>query len=112
MKPTQRPWKVFYAKNNGDLILGIGEACNSQGITDSTGHMWGDDAEAKANAEHIVKCVNSHDELLEAAKWARAYFQFLKQADENIKKGRCIYILNPEMIETELEKAIQKAEGK
>jgi len=61
---TPAPWKVFYAKYNGELILGVGED-NGQGIIASNGSFWGDDQEAKANAEHVVKCVNVHDELLE-----------------------------------------------
>ena len=35
-------------------------------VTDSTNHQ-----RAQANAEHIVKCVNLHDELLEALEHAR-----------------------------------------
>lgn len=52
-------------------------------------------------AEHIVKCVNSHDELLEAAK---AAFILLE------KNGYYVTPLTPTM--EKLEKAIQKAEGK
>jgi len=69
MKHTSAPWKVYYAKNNGNLILGLGEE-DGCAITTHQGAFWRDDEEAKANAEFIVKCVNSHDELLEALESA------------------------------------------
>lgn len=68
MNHTKTPWKVFYAKKNGNIILGIGEAKNAQGITDSRFQMWGDDSEAKANAEFIVRAVNNHEGLLGCLK--------------------------------------------
>ena len=64
-KHTKTPWKVFYAKSNDDLIIGVGEE-TGEGIIASNGSFWGTDSEAKSNAEHVVKCVNAHDELLEA----------------------------------------------
>jgi len=71
-KHTPAPWKVYYAKKNGQVILGVGDA-DGQGIIAYNGSFWGDDAESKANSEHVVKCVNCHDELLsEMQKLAKA----------------------------------------
>ena len=36
-------------------------------------NVIGDSAETEANAAHIVKCVNLHDELVEALKDAHPY---------------------------------------
>lgn len=54
---TPTPWKVYLY---GGVQIGqedTGEAVCS---------MWGDKQEGEANASHIVKCVNMHDELVEA----------------------------------------------
>ena len=54
---TPTPWKVYLY---GGVQIGqedTGEAVCS---------MWGDKQEGEANAAHIVKCVNMHDELVEA----------------------------------------------
>lgn len=73
---------------------------------------------SKNNAEHIVKCVNSHDELLESAKLS---LDAMKQANQELESFN--YLNNDknilpsstsnleEAIEW-IEKAIQKAEGK
>ena len=66
-KHTPTPWKVFYAKNNGQKILGVGQE-TGEGITNSQGWLWGEDHEAKANAEFIVRACNSHDALVESLK--------------------------------------------
>lgn len=93
-KYTPAPWKVFYAKNNGQLILGVGQD-TGEGIIASNGSFWGDDDEAKANAEHVVKCVNLHDELLEVLEQLYSGF-----------KSRCT-----EGFQIKIEKAIAKAKG-
>lgn len=52
---TPTPWKVY---QYGGVQIGqedTGEAVCS---------MWGDKKEGEANAAHIVKCVNMHDELV------------------------------------------------
>lgn len=64
-KHTPLPWKVYYAKNNGQIILGTGEE-NGCAIQNHSGAFWRDDEEAKANAEFVVRACNSHYELLEA----------------------------------------------
>jgi hypothetical protein len=66
-KHTPLPWKVYYAKNNGQVILGTGEE-NGCAIQTHQGAFWRDDVEAKANAEFVVKCVNTHYLMLEALK--------------------------------------------
>jgi len=56
---TPTPWKVYLY---GGVQIGqedTGEAVCS---------MWGDKQEGEANAAHIVKCVNMHDELVEALR--------------------------------------------
>ena len=81
-KHTKTPWKVFYAKSNDDLIIGVGEE-TGEGIIASNGSFWGTDSEAKANAEHVVKCVNAHDELLEALERAKGYLKTSKNARQS-----------------------------
>ena len=58
-KHTPTPWRVI---KNGRIVWhkggDIGEIVVRSGNYD----------EAQANAEHIVKCVNSHDALIEALK--------------------------------------------
>lgn len=61
MTHTPTPWKVYQF---GGVQVGqedTGEAICS---------MWGDKHEGEANAAHIVKCVNMHDELVEVLKEA------------------------------------------
>ena len=62
---TPVPWKVYYAKNNGHLILGIGEE-NGQAITNHSGAFWGTNDEAKANSEFVVRACNNHYQLIDA----------------------------------------------
>lgn len=68
---TPLPWKVYYAKNNGQVVLGTGEE-NGCAIQNHNGAFWRDDEEAKANCEFVVKACNSHYELLEALNCAKA----------------------------------------
>ncbi len=62
---TPLPWKVYYAKNNGQVILGTGEE-NGCAVQAHNGSFWRNDEEAKANAEFVVHACNCHYELLEA----------------------------------------------
>lgn len=73
-KHTPAPWKVFYATNNDQLIIGVGQE-TGEGIIASNGSFWGTDAEAKANAEHVVKCVNAHDSLLDALELVKSQLE-------------------------------------
>ena len=79
-KYTKAPWNI---ENGTDVFTELG-ATNSIGIRADTNDGWqiadfhvgstfvnGDlcglpYAEQKANAEHVVKCVNAHDKLIEA----------------------------------------------
>jgi hypothetical protein len=62
MQHTPTPWKV-YRTTDGNSVLGIGDK-DGVGITDPRFALWGDPAEAAANAAHIVRCVNAHDALV------------------------------------------------
>ena len=64
-KHTPLPWKVYYAKNNGQVILGTGEE-NGCAVQAHNGSFWRDDEEAKNNAEFVIHACNNHYELLEA----------------------------------------------
>jgi len=61
---TPTPWKVYLY---GGVQIG------QEDTGDAVCSMWGDKQEGEANAAHIVKCVNMHDELVEAlynlVKW-------------------------------------------
>ena len=93
MNYTPTPWKVFEGKENEGKST-------SKAIVDQTGivlaNIWNRGTkpaqQAKANAEFIVRAVNSHEELLEACKDA---LKFMDGTDV----GR------------NLEEAIAKAEG-
>jgi len=92
-KHTPLPWKVYYAKNNGQLILGTGEE-SGQAIQSHNGAFWRDEAEAKANAEFVVKACNSHYELLEALESVKEYVHnfgeshLIEIVDKAIAKAR------------------------
>ena len=60
-KHTPTPWKSEKATNS---FLGINR--NVPVGSRYTFRTIGHDAVAQANAEHIVRCVNSHDALVEA----------------------------------------------
>lgn len=60
-KPNGEAWDVCLP-DGGDMVADLNNCDN-----------------AKANAEHIVKCVNCHDELLEACKIAEIFARGLKQ---------------------------------
>ena len=57
---TPTPWRVAF-----DPTVIVGER---QGYECELGGMYGDDAEASANAAHIVRCVNAHQALVDALK--------------------------------------------
>lgn len=88
-KHTETPWEIQRLNHaDGELWLQIGH--NGYGpITEIVGGCVGkpsqwqpvsefkylhDDKLAEANAQHIVKCVNSHEGLVEACKAALAMF--------------------------------------
>lgn len=59
-KHTQTPWKV--TQDNGIV------AADGQSVACVSSHIRRDWDVKKANAAHIVRCVNSHDDLLAALK--------------------------------------------
>lgn len=62
---TKTPWKVF-TTTDGRKLVGIG-AENGEGILDCGFGVWAwNDAEGIANANLVVKAVNSHDALMTA----------------------------------------------
>lgn len=71
---TPTPWKVFTTPD-GRKIVGIG-AEDGGGILDAGFGVWRwKDDEGMANAELVVRAVNSHDELLAALKAACGYMR-------------------------------------
>ncbi len=67
MKHTKGKWKIDGGTNKkGDLFIWkTGEYYGGHAIATIHGEI---EEGAEANAEHIVRCVNSHDALLEACK--------------------------------------------
>jgi hypothetical protein len=105
LKHTPLPWKVYYAKNNGQLVLGTGEE-NGQAIQNHNGSFWRDEKEAKANAEFVVKACNSHYELLEALESCERWF---KLHSENVELTNGKYTQHPML--TMIQDTIAKAKG-
>lgn len=73
-KATARPWKVIQTKcgqhdGEGDLVEIIG--CDNEIVADN--QEFYPEAITEANAELIVKAVNSHDALVEALELASGY---------------------------------------
>jgi len=84
-EPTARPWWA-----TGYVVYGpwVGDISGNGKILAELDHAIGigcSHGEAKANAAHIVKCVNNHEPLLEAAKAAKARLNY--HLTENL--GRC-----------------------
>ena len=64
---TETPWRVFTTPD-GRKIVGVGDK-DGQGILDRGFGVWAwNDAEGIANAELVVRAVNSHDDLVAALK--------------------------------------------
>lgn len=101
---TPLPWKVYYAKNNGQLILGTGEL-NGCAIQAHNGTFWRDHDEARNNAEFVVHACNNHYEMLDELK------RLVDTADECLTQN----VRNSEGVEAWISNArrvIKKAEGK
>lgn len=73
-KHTPAPWRVekFYMKDPIVITSHNGDICLSS---------QSDDMDDVANAEHIVRCVNSHDALVEALKDAMEQLEFMDGGD-------------------------------
>jgi len=74
-KHSPLPWKVYTAKNNDTKILGIGKEDTGEPVVAFNGTMWGEDAEAKANADFIAKACNNHYALVKALSNTVAYIE-------------------------------------
>lgn len=75
-KHTPTPWRVFTTKD-GRKLVGVGDK-DGQGILDCGFGVWSwMHADGIANAELIVRAVNSHDALVKAL---RGLLRFCDQA--------------------------------
>jgi hypothetical protein len=94
-KPTPRPWNWSPSKSDFSYI--------QVGLTAVVARTTPlDKCNGKANAAHIVKCVNMHDELVRLSQ------QILK-----LCKGReSLSKVEIEVIEQELTKILAKVEGR
>lgn len=74
-KHTPTPWFLvgtqIYRRPKSDLYEFGGPVAGDKPMASASKGWYGEDADgfpAEANAAHIVKCVNCHDDLLEALK--------------------------------------------
>lgn len=81
MTHTPAPWNVhpnysmtICAGEDSDGDACIISICQSRSISTPSVYSYPKYSIQEANAQHIVKCVNMHDELLEALEVARDYF--------------------------------------
>ena len=87
-RSTPIPWHNDHERIVGDSALETVALVTLPSTHDTvvdwpTDHLTDDDRRAEANAHHIVRCVNSHDELVEALR-------FLTDAAET-EPGMAIY---------------------
>ncbi len=102
-KHTPGPLKVFTAKKDATLYIGVGDA-DGGGVLDTGFGVWRDGPEALANAKRIVHTWNCHDDLVEA----------LEIAMEWINGWDSAFCDDPEWIDTDAPKiraALAKARG-
>lgn len=78
VKHTPTPWKVYQC---GGVQIG------QEGTGEAICSMWGDKHEGEANAAHIVKCVNMHDELVGALKECAEAFNLHAEQYPHMVKG-------------------------
>jgi hypothetical protein len=77
MKHTELPWEytssgVFFSKEAKEFV---------QILSPWSGGVWKENKQATANAEFIVKAVNNHYQLLNAAKYAFDTFRAFQQCN-------------------------------
>lgn len=93
---TKTPWRVD-PKRQLRVMAGEDDTICSTGCQDSLRAQW------EANAEHIVRCVNSHDALVKALEKLDAAFD-LDPSDENVVAlAEQLEIENPEALREALE---------
>lgn len=95
IKPTPLPWKLG-RKNRIEALHNKEGGCFLIVEENNIGGRVFE--EAHANAEHIVKCVNRHDGLLSACRFALAHLQ--SETDTFADRDEVI-----ERLETEMRKA-------
>lgn len=85
-KHTPGPWKVFTSPD-GLKLVGIGST-EGEGICDAGFGVWRwNDAEGVANAELIVRAVNSHADMLAALDIAADHIKDLDGGDPTTETG-------------------------
>ena len=79
---SKTPWRVFTTRD-GTKLVGIGTQ-EGEGILDCGFGVWSwNDPEGIANANMVVKAVNSHDALSTVEEAARNYFMYAVQDEAN-----------------------------
>lgn len=112
-EPTPRPWNfTFFCKEDGNPIVTAGDVAETISVSvfkSDTGELWGisvpgedpvvicytgNGPTSKANAAHIVTCVNSHELLVEACKNANKFFRKQNHRDEPFRVPERVLILD------------------
>lgn len=78
-KHTATPWEVLPERGSYDIngainpvMVGVRHTVGQENIANCADHP-----NAKANAAHIVKCVNAHDDLVEALEQTKRFIEFM-----------------------------------
>ena len=80
VKHTPTPWKL--AADGRTIYTSMAQGFPDNIIASTARSIYGQVGDPKANAEHIVRCVNSHDALLEACQRALALDTSVTQGEE------------------------------
>lgn len=86
-KHTPTPWAIH---NHFFITAKVGNRLKSV-VCEIDRHAWTNSGEAQANAEHIVQCVNMHDELVECLRRLRMHCTDkydAKQIDDLLLKAK------------------------
>jgi len=101
--PTARPWQAAnrFTRSRPSNHDWTQNDSFTQVITTEAGDKVlpaSSENEAKANVAHIVRCVNSHDRLVEVLRWALNADEMLycdcylsEGVDEETCTGKCVY---------------------
>lgn len=71
MKTPQKPQHTptpWYSEVDTELVYILGTVNGKEEVICEAGSIGNEDLQAQANAAHIVKCVNLHDELVDAVE--------------------------------------------
>ena len=88
-KHTPTPWKVIPTKD-GYHFLAIADSDGS-GVTDPNFCLWRQGEEAKANADHIVHCVNTYPDLVKALEPFAAIANIILRDNPSSDDGQMIW---------------------